>query len=143
MWVSASNKDRFTCLFTLQWYYEGDKVGSGMDEGIMGGVWGLLLIGGGVLAYRIEKCNVNIKHQLEIGMQKIEQKGVPSLDIEELKEELEDLIAETIGSMRQPQMIDHLGGILQQWAQIKFAKEMQTMNMMGGLELPLENEDLT
>ena len=76
-------------------------------------------------------------------MQKIEQKGVPNLNIEELKEELEDLIADTIGSMRQPQMIDHLGGILQQWAQIKFAKEMQTMNLMTDAQLPLESEDLT
>lgn len=127
----------------MRWNYEGVKVGLGMDEGIMGVVWGLLLIGGGFLAYRIEKCNVNIKHQLEIGMQKIEQKGVPNLNIEELKEELEDLIADTIGSMRQPQMIDHLGGILQQWAQIKFAKEMQTMNLMTDAQLPLESEDLT
>ena len=114
-----------------------------MDDGIMGVVWGLLFIGGGFLAYRIEKCNVQIKHQLEIGIQKIESKGIPTLDIEELRAELEDLIAESIGSMRQPQMIDHLGGILQQWAQIKFAKEMQTMNMMGDVQLPLTDDEIS
>jgi len=99
-----------------------------MDEGIMGAVLGLLLIAGAFLAYRIEKTNTQLKHEIQLGIEKLEAKAIPTFpDIDELMDEVQGIITETIGQMRVPTIADNLGAILQNWAQIKMAKEMNAM----------------
>ena len=47
---------------------------------------------------------------------------------------MSDLIQDTIGSMRTPQIADHLGAVLQQWANMKMQKEMYALQNTGALE---------
>jgi len=73
------------------------------------------------------------------------EKTIPDIpDFDELRESLEDLIAETIGSMRTPQLADHLGAMAQQFFQMKMAKQMQEMNLGSLLTQPenAENEEI-
>ena len=65
---------------------------------------------------------------------RLNEKALPEIpDFNELREDLEDLIQETIGTMRPPQIMDHLGGIMAQWAQFKMAKEMNALNLPATL----------
>jgi hypothetical protein len=99
-----------------------------MDEGTMGLVLGLCVASVAFLAWRIERQGFALQAKVDQATAKIEQKTLPDIpDFGELREELEDLITDTIGAMRTPQITDHLGAILQQWAQIKFAREMNAM----------------
>jgi hypothetical protein len=105
------------------------EVGLGMDEGMMGLVLGLCVASVAFLAWRIERQGFSLMAKVDESVSRIESKSLPDIpDFGELREDLEDLIQDTIGAMRTPQITDHLGAILQQWAQIKFAKEMQAMN---------------
>ena len=110
-----------------------------MDEGTLGLVLGLCVACVATVLYMIEKNSRRIERQIDDAVKKLDAKAghdFPSL--EDLKDEMADLIQDTVGSMRTPQIADHLGAILQQWAQIKFAKEMQAMNVMlptGGDEI--------
>jgi hypothetical protein len=106
-----------------------------MDEGTMGAVLGLLIIAGAFLAYRIEKTQVQLRHEIQLGIEKLEKKAIPDFpDIDELMDEVQEVIANTIGAMRVPTIADNLGNILQNWAQMKMAKEMQSMNSFSQLE---------
>ena len=94
-----------------------------MDEGTIGLVLGLCVACVAFLAWRFA-----LQAKVDHAVGKIEQKAIPDIpDFAELREDLEDLIQDTIGSMRTPQIADHIGAVLSQWAQIKFAKEMQAM----------------
>jgi len=109
-----------------------------MDEGMVGAVLGLLIIAGAFLAYRIEKTQVQLRHEVQLGIEKLEKKAIPDFpDIDELMDEVQGIITETIGQMRVPTIADNLGNILQNWAQMKMAKEMQSMNSMV-LEAPVD-----
>ena len=106
-----------------------------MNEGTMGAVLGLLIIAGAFLAYRIEKTQVQLRHEIQLGIEKLEKKAIPDFpDIDELMDEVQSIITETIGAMRVPTIADNLGNILQNWAQMKMAKEMQSMNAFTQLE---------
>ena len=99
-----------------------------MDEGTMGAVLGLLIIAGAFLAYRIEKTNIALKHEIQLGIEKLEKKAIPEFpDIDELMDEVQNIITDTIGAMRVPTIADNLGNILQNWAQMKMAKEMSAL----------------
>ena len=112
-----------------------------MDEGIMGVVLGLLIIAGAFLAYRIEKTQVQLRHEIQLGIEKLEKKAIPDFpDIDELMDEVQSIITETIGQMRVPTIADNLGAILQNWAQVKMAKEMQSMQMPALQENPVFEE---
>jgi len=100
-----------------------------MDEGTMAAVLGLSVACVALLAWLIERQGMKLERMLQAEVQKIEMEAFPSID--ELRDEVADLIADTMGQMRTPQIADHLGAILQQWAQIKFAREMQSMNALG------------
>jgi len=111
-----------------------------MDEGLMGAVLGLLIISGAFLAYRIEKSQIALRHEIQLGIEKLEKKAIPEFpDIDELMDEVQGIITETIGAMRVPTIADNLGAILQNWAQVKMAKEMQSMQPLNA-QLPLEEE---
>ena len=54
----------------------------------MGAVLGLLIIAGAFLAYRIEKTQVQLRHEIQLGIEKLEKKAVPDFpDIEELMDQ--------------------------------------------------------
>jgi len=94
----------------------------------MGALLGLCVAAVAFLAWRIEKHGMNLKIQLIESASALEEKSFPDIpDFDELRESLEDLIAETIGSMRTPQLADHLGAMAQQFFQMKMAKQMQEM----------------
>jgi len=102
-----------------------------MDEGTLGLVLGLCVGCVAVVLYMIDKNSRRLERQINEAVLKLDAKaGHDFPSIEELKDEMADLIQDTVGSMRTPQIADHLGAILQQWAQIKFAKEMQAMNVL-------------
>jgi hypothetical protein len=105
-----------------------------MDEGTVGLVLGLCVACVAFLAWRIEKQGYALKLKVDETAAKIESKtGSDIPDFTELREDLEDLIQETIGSMRTPQIADHIGAVLAQWAQVKMAKEMRAMEMIPAL----------
>jgi|TARA_R110000824_G_scaffold383859_2_gene577575 hypothetical protein len=113
-----------------------------MDEGMMMAVLGLCVLGVAFLAYRFEKSNLQLRHEIQQGILKIESKTLPDFPtLDELRDEVEDIIASSMGQMRTPQIADHLGAILQQWAQVKLAKEMQSMNPASMLESVTQAED--
>jgi len=98
---------------------------------MMGVVLGLCVAAVAFLGWRIEKHGINLRMQLIESASALEEKSFPDIpDFDELRESLEDLIAETIGSMRTPQLADHLGAMAQQFFQMKMAKQMQEMNSL-------------
>ena len=102
-----------------------------MDEGTIGVVVGLCIACVAVVWLMMEKIQTNFSltiNQAIADLKDHEVTGVPSLD--DIRDELEDLIANTIGSMRTPAIADHLGAILQQYAQFKMAKEMNSMQSL-------------
>jgi len=54
----------------------------------------------------------------------------PSALMSNLKEEVGDMVAEIIGTMRQPTIADHLGGVMAQFAQMKMMKSLQESGLM-------------
>ncbi len=64
----------------------------------------------------------------------------PSQNFETFKDDISDLILDTIQEMRPPAIADHLGGILSQWAQLKFARQMQEMNL-GPSQIPHQAQE--
>ncbi len=97
----------------------------------MGVFLGLCVAAVAFLAWRIEKHGINLKMQLvESAADLGANVAVEVPDFDELRESLEDLIAETIGSMRTPQLADHLGAMAQQFFQMKMAKQMQEMGTL-------------
>jgi hypothetical protein len=112
--------------------FEGDKVGLGMDEVLFGAVLALCVGCVAILWWRLERNALIIKHELERSAASVthalDGSTIPDIPtLAEMRDEMADLIQDTIGSMRTPQVADHLGAILQQWAQIKMAKEMNAM----------------
>jgi len=105
-----------------------------MDEGTLGLVLGLCVASVAFLAWRIERQAAMLRLDLAQAVAIVDQKALPDIpDFTELREDLEDLIQETIGTMRPPQIMDHLGGIMAQWAQFKMAKEMNALQMPTAL----------
>ena len=91
----------------------------------------LCVCGVAFLAWRIERQAMQLRMDLITATSKIEEKTFPEIpDFDELRESLEDLIAETIGNMRTPQLADHLGAMAQQFFQMKMAKQMQEMGSL-------------
>jgi hypothetical protein len=116
-----------------------------MDEGMMGALSALLVACVAFLAWRIEKHALTVRQDLDRSVQQLAEKTIPDIpDFDELRESLEDLIAETIGSMRTPQLADHLGAMAQQFFQMKMAKQMQDMNLGSLLTQPenVENDEI-
>jgi len=105
-----------------------------MDEGTIGLVLGLCVACVAFLAWRIERQGYALQAKVDETAQKIEAKTHPDIpDFTELREDLEELITDTIGSMRSPQIADHIGAVLAQWAQVKMHKEMQALQMIPAL----------
>lgn len=120
----------------MRWRYEGDTVGWGMLEVFLGVSIGVVLVSVAVIWWRLERNAFIIQHALEASSRDVKHSmdsatlpDIPTL--EDFREEIQDIIQDTIGSMRTPQMADHLGAILQQWAQVKMHKEMAALQDAG------------
>lgn len=98
-----------------------------MDEGTMGAVLGLCVACIAIVWLMMEKIQSRFESKIDHAVQEIRSKpvdGIPSID--DIREELEDLIQDTMGQMRTPQIADHIGAMLQQYAQFRMQKEMAT-----------------
>ena len=75
----------------------------------------------------------------------LESKALTSFDpagiITELKDEVGEMVAEIIGSMRQPTIADHLGGVMAQFAQMKMMKSLQESGIMDAVPDALSIDD--
>lgn len=98
-----------------------------MVEVSLGLLWGMGTVWVALIWWRLEKNALILKHELAQAKASIENAAPTNFNVADLKAELEELIADTIGSMQPPSIADHLGGVLAQWAQIKMMKEAQTM----------------
>ena len=78
-----------------------------MDEGTMGLVLGLCVASVAFLAWRIERQGFSLQTKLSDATAQLAQITTPDFpDLEELRESLEDLVTDTIGQMRTPQLAD-------------------------------------
>jgi hypothetical protein len=110
-----------------------------MDEGTVAVVLALCVACVAFVAWMIEKNSRRLEDEIRKSVHILEQsasKEFPNID--EMMASIEDLIHDTVGSMRTPQIADHLGAILQQWAQVKFAKEMNAMQSL----LPVQADEI-
>jgi NTP pyrophosphatase (non-canonical NTP hydrolase) len=98
-----------------------------MVEVSLGLLWGMGTVWVALIWWRLERNALILKHELAEAARAVEAASPTNFNITDLKAELEDLIADTIGSMQPPSIADHLGGVLAQWAQIKMMKEAQGM----------------
>jgi hypothetical protein len=98
-----------------------------MVEVSLGLFWGMGCVWVALVWWRLERNALILKHELHAAKASIENATPQNFNVADLKAELEDLIADTIGSMQPPSIADHLGGVLAQWAQIKMMKEAQNL----------------
>jgi len=108
-----------------------------MVEVSLGLLWGMGTVWVALIWWRLEKNALILKHELNVAKASIENAAPTNFNIADLKAELEDLIAETIGSMQPPSIADHLGGVLAQWAQIKLMREVQSMQSQPVIPEPM------
>lgn len=107
-----------------------------MESWALGMLVGLLLSAMVLLLWRLEKCHssiANMASNLHLSLkQDIENVSTETSDsfIDEIREELLNIVSQTIETMRPPNIADHLGGILNQFAQMKMMKMMQRDGFM-------------
>jgi len=62
----------------------------------------------------------------------------PSSIVDEIRADVEGLVADLLGGMRPPTIADHLGGVLAQFAQVRLMRSIQNdpalQTLMGGDE---------
>jgi hypothetical protein len=108
-----------------------------METWALGMLVGLMLSAMVLLIWRLEKCHssiANMASNLHLSLkQDIENVSTETSDsfIDEIREELLGIVGSTIETMRPPNIADHLGGILNQFAQMKMMKMMQKEGFMG------------
>jgi hypothetical protein len=121
LWPQARQKDRFNQMFGVWWFNEGHSVGSGMDEVWMGALLALCVAGGAFLAHRIE----TLKFEIRAATETLSEKPT---SFDDLREDLEDLIADTLSQIQPPNAGDHfmgaMGQIAQMWAMRKFGADL-------------------
>lgn len=119
--------------------FEGDKVGLGMD-GVEVGALMVACVGvTAILWWRLERNALLIKHELERSgshiTRALDTSSIPEIPtLEDIRDELTDLINETIGSMRTPQIADHFGAMAQQWLNFTLQKKMHDIQGSPALE---------
>ena len=80
-----------------------------------------------------------IKHELERSATEVSRaldgSSIPDIPtLEDIRDELTDLINDTIGSMRTPQIADHFGAMAQQWLNFTLQKKMHDIQGSPALE---------
>ena len=97
-----------------------------------------------LLWWRLERATFVIQREVNTLAASIELKlksgGVSEDFTSDLVGNLEEMIAETVGSMRPPALADHLGAIAAQYAQFKMHQAMQNAPLqMVQPEPPFDN----
>jgi len=92
-----------------------------MDEVWMGVLLALSVAGGAFLAHRIE----TLRHEIKEATATLSEKPT---SFDDLREDLEDLIADTLSQIQPPNAGDHfmgaMGQIAQMWAMRKFGADL-------------------
>ncbi len=130
--------------------------GTFMEQWVLGMLFGFVIIGFIALAIRLEKCHSsiavmasNLHSSLKDDIRGASEETSDNF-IDGIREELLDVVNNTIQQMRPPNIADHLGGILNQFAQMKMMKMMQKEGIglnLGPSELssninnPQENDE--
>lgn len=115
-----------------------------LEGAFMDAMWLSMLIGGLFvlivgLFIRLEMCHRGIISMAE-SLRTAFKQDVKALQAEHddnFIEDLKDEVLEMIGTMRPPTIADHLGGVLQQFAQMRLMKMMRDEN----LNLPIMTDD--
>jgi hypothetical protein len=105
-----------------------------MDAGTVAAILGINIALGVIIWWRLEKNGMVLDSKLKEAAAEISNQSPATF--ENFKDDMSDLILDTISEMRPPAIADHLGGILAQWAQLKFAKQMQDMNLPTMMQAP-------
>lgn len=101
---------------------------------VLVGVWsGVNVACIALIWWRMEKNAILLRHEIAEAASNLKSLDLNSSLVDDVRDEINDAIEGAIGNMRTPQLADHLGAILSQWAQIKMAKEMQTLQGSGEL----------
>ena len=107
-----------------------------MDEIVLGIVLGLLFMAVVALGLRLEACHrgiVQMADNLQTAFKRdIEEASLNTSDsfVDTIREDLLDTVNEVIQNMQPPTVLDHLGGVLQQFAQMKLMKAMKEEGMI-------------
>lgn len=101
-----------------------------MEQWVLGMLFGFVIVGFIALAIRLEKCHssiavmaTNLHSSLKDDIRGASEETSDNF-IDGIREELLDVVNQTIQQMRPPNVADHLGGILSQFAQMKMMKMM-------------------
>lgn len=86
---------------------------------------GLILAFNIGLLYALRRCEA-LLHGLELTAGTMD----PTSAVDAMRQEVGDLVAEVVGSMRPPTIADHLGGVMAQFAQMRMMKMMQAEGML-------------
>jgi hypothetical protein len=127
-------------------------VGLGYLEGILmiseTTVMMLIAIQFGFMAFILMKLEAKnndlarLKSDLDKSLNDIE---FPGFDIEGIKSEIVELVEDLMASIRIPTIADHLGGIAQNFMQMKMVKMQADLGLMpestAVMEEPYDNED--
>lgn len=107
-----------------------------MYEIITGVVLGLLVLAVLGLAIRLEQCHRGIlimaENLKEAFKRDIEEASLTTSDnfVDTIREDLLDTVHGVIQNMQPPSIVDHLGGVIQQFAQMKLMKAMKQEGMI-------------
>ncbi len=107
-----------------------------MDEIVLGIVLGLLFMAVVALGLRLEACHrgiVQMADNLQTAFKRdIEEASLNTSDsfVDTIREDLLDTVNGVIQNMQPPTVLDHLGGVLQQFAQMKLMKAMKEEGMI-------------
>ncbi len=108
-----------------------------MEEWLLGVILGTLAIGIIGLAIRLEKCHAGIlvmaENLKEAFKHDVEEASLRTSDsfVDTIREDLLDVVQGVIGNMQPPTVMDHLGGVIQQFAQMKMMKMMKAEGMIN------------
>lgn len=118
-----------------------------MYEIITGIVLGLLVLAVVGLAIRLEQCHRGIlimaENLREAFKRDIAEASLNTSDtfVDTIREDLLDTVNGVIQNMQPPTIVDHLGGVLQQFAQMKLMKAMRQEGMLPDqLAEPMQQE---
>ncbi|MEK9837227.1 MAG: hypothetical protein VXA34_09120 [Gammaproteobacteria bacterium] len=96
-----------------------------------------------LLWWRLDRATFIFRSELNTLAASLELKlksgGVGDDFKDDLTERLEDLISETVGSMRPPALADHLGAIAAQYAQFKMHQAMSNAGPAMIAQEPIDN----
>jgi len=123
-------------------------VGLGYLEGVLmvseSVVMAILALQFGFMAFILMKLDLKksearqFKDDIERALDSIK---VPEINIDSIKEELLDVIEELMANMRVPNIMDHVGGAIQQFMAMKQMRMAKDLGIAPEFEEPSVNDD--